>query len=77
MLHLFLFQSPFFYTGCAVLVGTETEKVIDLSVKTRTCTPSKKKLQFDVCYPYYSGTSGGMEATGKVEMFKRSEQDEL
>ena len=25
----------------------------------------------------YSGTSGGMEATGTVEMFSRSDQDEL
>ena len=56
---------------------TETEKVIDLSVKTKTCTPCKKKLPHDVCYRNYSGTSGGMEATGMVEMFSRSEQDGL
>ena len=38
----FLISISIFYTGCAVLVGTETEKVIDLSVETRTCTPCKK-----------------------------------
>ena len=65
------------YSGCAVLVGTETEKVLDVAVKTKTCTPCKRKQPHDKCYANFKGTSGGMEVQGMVEMFARSEEDNI
>lgn len=60
-----------------MLVAAASEKVIDIAVKTKTCTPCKKQLPHATCYKNYNGTSGGMETAGMVEIFNRSENDQL
>ena len=46
-------------------------------MKTKSCTPCKKKQPHNVCYRNFTGSSGSMEAAGIVEVFHRSEADHL
>ena len=61
-----------FVAGCAVLIGAETQKVIDIDPRCKSCIMCKRKLQHETCYRNHVGSSGSMEAAGMVQMFNRS-----
>lgn len=63
--------------GVMALTSVDTGKVIDVEIMSKycqTCGKSTNNTPHLNCKKNYSGTSGGMEVTGAVEIFKRSEQ---
>lgn len=60
-----------------MVIGTETQKVLDLDARTKTCTMCSRKLEHTVCYRNHTGSSGSMEAAGLVKIFNRSLDDNL
>lgn len=67
-----LVQGSLLNIGCSVVIGTETQKVLDIDVRCKTCSPCQRQLEHKECYRNHSGSSGSMEPAGIVTMFNRS-----
>ena len=63
------FSSLFYfglYVGVSVVVGQESEKVLDLDVSMKSCTSCSRDLPHEICYRNHTGSSGSMEVKGIV-----------
>lgn len=54
------------------MIGLATEKVLDVSVRQKSCTACKRKESHSTCYKNHTGSSGSMEVNGILEMMNRS-----
>uniref|UniRef100_A0A1B6FLX7 Mutator-like transposase domain-containing protein n=1 Tax=Cuerna arida TaxID=1464854 RepID=A0A1B6FLX7_9HEMI len=62
--------------GVLSVTSVDTGKVLDVSILSKYCNcPEKSKnIHKESCTANYSGTSGGMEVSGAVEVFSRSQE---
>lgn len=58
--------------GIVSLTSADTAKVLDIYVMSKYCHCPNKQVHLDSCLANYSGTSGGMEVYGAVQLFQRS-----
>lgn len=62
--------------GVVSITSVETGKVIDISIMSKYCTCPERNnnIHLDNCKANFQGSSGAMEVTGVLEMFRRSVQ---
>lgn len=65
--------------GVVTVTSVDTGKVMDVEVMTKRCQVCQKgkhnQDEHPNCKKNYTGTSGGMEVAGALEIFKRSKED--
>ena len=74
---LCLTRQILFVVGCSVVIGADSQSVLDLDVHCKQCSPCKRNLPHDTCYRNHTGSSGSMESAGMVTMFNRSLESNL
>jgi hypothetical protein len=62
--------------GVVTVTSVDTGKVLDVSIMSKHCLcPEKSQnIHCDECTANYSGTSGGMEVAGALQLFHRSQE---
>lgn len=53
-------------------MSVNTGKVLDVKVLTKYCKCNNHEAHDDSCNANYTGSSGGMEVAGVIELFYRS-----
>lgn len=63
--------------GVLSVTSVDTGKVLDVCVMSKFCVCPQRaeNIHKDSCTANYQGTSGGMEVSGAIEVFSRSERD--